>query len=234
MKKSSCHHDLAVGDAVQLGGDRRAQHSQAGGRARRRRRSGWSCIRHLTCKAGLGVTLLESRASAAAFESSRAYLYLVDTRGQKWTDANNLAPAHRERGVSNDGYQITLAFPTRRAPWPTPILAQEATAKAVWIPRASCSSWRKARRTPASSCVPRSPSSRRRPTAAAARRPQPLAASNLRRGCCSVATVSTRASARRCRSGAATTRTSPSACRRRARGSSIGCCWCRRRLRSRT
>ena len=89
-------------------------------------------------KLGLGVTLLESRASAAAFESSRAYLYLVDTRGQKWTDAMGLTPALRERGVSNDGYQITRAFPNKKgAVTTTPILAQEATAKAVWIPRAS-------------------------------------------------------------------------------------------------
>ena len=43
-----------------------------------------------------------------------AYLYLVDTRGQKWTDANGLTPALRERGVSNDGYQITRAFPNKK------------------------------------------------------------------------------------------------------------------------
>ena len=132
---------ISLGDAVQPDGDRRAQRSQARRRARRRRRCGWSCIRHLTCKARPRSDAPRTRASAAAFESSRYYLYLVDTRGQKWTDANNLAPALRERGVSNDGYQITRAFPNKKgAVTTTPILAQEATAKAVWIPRASCSS----------------------------------------------------------------------------------------------
>ena len=89
-------------------------------------------------KAGLGVTLVEKRPTAAAFESSRAYLYLVDKRGQQWTDSNGVTAELREKGVSNDGYTITRAFPTKKGAETTkPLLALAAAAKAVWIPRAA-------------------------------------------------------------------------------------------------
>eukprot|EP00908_Phaeocystis_cordata_P010925 Transcript_21772.p1 GENE.Transcript_21772~~Transcript_21772.p1 ORF type:complete len:385 (+),score=129.14 Transcript_21772:422-1576(+) len=89
-------------------------------------------------KAGLDVTLVEKRPTAAAFESSRAYLYLVDKRGQQWTDSNGVTAELREKGVSNDGYTITRAFPTKKGAETTkPLLALAAAAKAVWIPRAA-------------------------------------------------------------------------------------------------
>ena len=89
-------------------------------------------------RAGLSVTVLERRPAPAAFEPERAYLYLIDARGQRWTDAAGVTAAVRARGVGNDGYTITRAFPDRRgAVVSKPLLAQESTAKAVWIPRAT-------------------------------------------------------------------------------------------------
>ena len=72
-------------------------------------------------------------------------------RGQRWTDAQRAPPdargdggsltaAIRARGVSNDGYTITRAFPDARgAVTSTPTLSglAAATAKAIWIPRAA-------------------------------------------------------------------------------------------------
>jgi 2-polyprenyl-6-methoxyphenol hydroxylase-like FAD-dependent oxidoreductase len=82
--------------------------------------------------------LVERRPSASTFEPQRAYLYLLDKRGQRWTDTFNLTTAIRERGVSNDGYTITQAYPDRRGVVTTkPILAAESTRNAIWVPRAT-------------------------------------------------------------------------------------------------
>ena len=80
---------------------------------------------------------IERMGAPGEFEQERAYLYLLDVRGQRCTDAQGLTAAVRDRGVSNDGYTLTRAFPDKRgAVTSVPILAQEAAAKAVWIPRA--------------------------------------------------------------------------------------------------
>eukprot|EP00966_Prymnesium_polylepis_P085439 1978139-Prymnesium_polylepis.1 len=89
-------------------------------------------------RAGLSVTVLERRPSSSEFESQRAYLYLLDRRGQRFTNEYGLTDAIRERGVSNDGYTITRAWPdSRGAITSEPLLAQEATKEAIWIPRAA-------------------------------------------------------------------------------------------------
>ena len=49
--------------------------------------------------AGLSVTVVERRETASAFEMQRAYLYLLDRRGQQWTDRHDLTATVRERGV---------------------------------------------------------------------------------------------------------------------------------------
>ena len=61
--------------------------------------------------AGLSVTVVERRETASAFEMQRAYLYLLDRRGQQWTDRHDLTATVRERGVLNKGYTITRAWP---------------------------------------------------------------------------------------------------------------------------
>lgn len=88
--------------------------------------------------AGLSVTVVERRDSASEFEAQRAYLYLLDRRGQQWTDRHNLTDVIRERGVLNKGYTITRAFPNKKgAVTMEPMLAGEATASAIWVPRAT-------------------------------------------------------------------------------------------------
>jgi len=86
--------------------------------------------------AGLAVTVVERRPNAASFETQRAYLYLLDRRGQQWTDLYNQTAAVRDRGVSNDGYTITRAYPDKRgAVTSVPELAVESTRAAIWVPR---------------------------------------------------------------------------------------------------
>ena len=88
--------------------------------------------------AGLSVTVVERRETASGIEAQRAYLYLLDRRGQQWTDRHNLTAAVLERGVVNKGYTITRAFPNAKgAVTVEPMLAGEATASAIWVPRAT-------------------------------------------------------------------------------------------------
>ena len=87
---------------------------------------------------GLSVTVVERRGTASEFEVQRAYLYLLDRRGQQWTDRHNLTGIVRERGVLNKGYTITRAFPNEKgAVTVEPMLAGEASASAIWVPRAT-------------------------------------------------------------------------------------------------
>ena len=88
--------------------------------------------------AGLSVTVVERRETASAFEMQRAYLYLLDRRGQQWTDRHDLTATVRERGVLNEGYTITRAWPDEKgAVEVKPMLAGEASAAAIWVPRAT-------------------------------------------------------------------------------------------------
>ena len=88
--------------------------------------------------AGLSVTVVERRETASAFEMQRAYLYLLDRRGQQWTDRHDLTATVRERGVLNEGYTITRAWPDAKgAVEVKPMLAGEASAAAIWVPRAT-------------------------------------------------------------------------------------------------
>ena len=57
---------------------------------------------------------MERRETASAFEMQRAYLYLLDRRGQQWTDRHDLTATVRERGVLNKGYTITRAWPDEK------------------------------------------------------------------------------------------------------------------------
>jgi len=88
--------------------------------------------------AGLSVTVVERRESASEFEAQRAYLYLLDRRGQQWTDRHDLTAIVLGRGVVNKGFTVTRAFPNEKgAVTAEPALAGEATASAIWVPRAT-------------------------------------------------------------------------------------------------
>ena len=84
------------------------------------------------------VVALERRDAPDEFEVAKAYLYLVDRRGQRWTDAVGATDGIRERGVSNEGFSLTRIYPDEKGIFPTkPVLARPGAAQAVWIPRAS-------------------------------------------------------------------------------------------------
>ena len=84
------------------------------------------------------VVAVDRRGAPNEFEPQKAYLYLLDARGQRWTDARNATAAMAARGVRNEGYSITRLYPDARgARTMTPILSRPSTAKAIWIPRAS-------------------------------------------------------------------------------------------------
>jgi len=85
------------------------------------------------------VVALDRLASPDTFETERAYLYLVDARGQRWTDRHaGLTAAVAARGVSNGNYTVSRLYPDARGvETVAPLLARPAAAGAIWIPRAS-------------------------------------------------------------------------------------------------
>ena len=52
------------------------------------------------------------------FEVAKAYLYLVDRRGQRWTDAVGATDGIRARGVSNEGFSLTRIYPDEKGHLP--------------------------------------------------------------------------------------------------------------------
>ena len=61
------------------------------------------------------VVALERRCAAEEFEQQKAYLYLVDARGQRWTDRfPGLTESILADGVSNEAYSITRVYPDER------------------------------------------------------------------------------------------------------------------------
>jgi len=102
-------------------------------------------------RSGASVVLVEQRPLGDEFEVQKAYLYLVDGRGQSWTDAYGLTEKLEERGVDNDNFRLTRVWPdSRGAVESTPMLRRKGNeAKdspeekgsegraGVWIPRAS-------------------------------------------------------------------------------------------------
>ena len=85
------------------------------------------------------VVAIERRRSRDEFEAQKAYLYLVDGRGQRWTRSHDgLTESIEAAGVGNAGYTITRVYPDARGLESSePVLARPSTACAVWIPRAS-------------------------------------------------------------------------------------------------
>lgn len=89
---------------------------------------------------GFEVTVLERRAEPNPYEPQRAYLYLVDGRGQQFTDMAGITEelAAPEVSVSNKDYTITRCFPDgKRVEVVPPILDPSATRPSYWIPRAA-------------------------------------------------------------------------------------------------
>ena len=62
---------------------------------------------------GFSVTVLERRSEPSPYEAQRAYLYLVDQRGQRFTDMAGLTDelASAELSVSSTNYTVTRCLP---------------------------------------------------------------------------------------------------------------------------
>lgn len=89
---------------------------------------------------GFDVTLLERRPKPSMYESQKAYLYLVDGRGQQFTDAAGLTEqlASRERSVSSTNYTVTRLLPDgKQETVKPPILESDDDGRrpSYWIPR---------------------------------------------------------------------------------------------------
>ena len=81
---------------------------------------------------GFRTVVVERRGSPEEFVKSKAFHYLIDKRGQRWTDRHGLTDALRARGVSNSNYTLTRIFPDRSKETVTPPLSSP---EGIWIPR---------------------------------------------------------------------------------------------------
>ena len=88
-------------------------------------------------KAGFAVTLCERRPEASMYESQKAYLYLVDGRGQGFTDTAGLTEelASPALSVSSTNYTVTRLMPDGKRINAVPPILEPADRPAYWIPR---------------------------------------------------------------------------------------------------
>jgi len=95
---------------------------------------------YVLAKRGFHVTILERRAEPNPYEPQRAYLYLVDGRGQAFTDAAGLTAelASPAISVSSLNYTVTRIMPEGdRVEAVPPILDPSSTRPSYWISRAA-------------------------------------------------------------------------------------------------
>ena len=95
---------------------------------------------YVLAKRGFHVTILERRAEPNPYEPQRAYLYLVDGRGQAFTDAAGLTAelASPAISVSSLNYTVTRIMPEGdRVVAVPPILDPSSTRPSYWISRAA-------------------------------------------------------------------------------------------------
>uniref|UniRef100_A0A7S3ZD29 FAD-binding domain-containing protein n=1 Tax=Lotharella globosa TaxID=91324 RepID=A0A7S3ZD29_9EUKA len=84
---------------------------------------------------GYDVKVLEKR-EAVTYEPTRAYLYLIDARGQKFTERFNLTDKLKRKGVSSLNYTIARVYPDKRGTTRSvpPMLSPDRKAS-YWISR---------------------------------------------------------------------------------------------------
>ena len=89
-------------------------------------------------KRGFDVTVLEKRAEPNPYEPQRAYLYLVDGRGQRFTDAAGITEelASPEASVSSLNYTVTRCLPDGEREEVVPPILEASDRASYWIPRA--------------------------------------------------------------------------------------------------
>ena len=84
---------------------------------------------------GWDITVLERAASCTAMDPERAFQYLIDARGQKFTDAHNLTAAIKEIGVSVDQFTVMVCKPGLPRTPRQLRLAGPKRKVSCWIPR---------------------------------------------------------------------------------------------------
>lgn len=87
---------------------------------------------------GFDVTVLEKRAEPNPYEPQRAYLYLVDGRGQRFTDAAGITEelASPTASVSSLNYTVTRCLPDGEREEAVPPILEPSDRASYWIPRA--------------------------------------------------------------------------------------------------
>lgn len=86
---------------------------------------------------GFDVTLIEKRPEPTMYEAQKAYLYLVDGRGQQFTDAAGLTEelASPSVSVSSTNYTVTRCLPDGTRPAVVPPILEATVKPSYWIPR---------------------------------------------------------------------------------------------------
>jgi len=89
---------------------------------------------------GFDVTVLERRSEPSPYEPQRAYLYLIDGRGQQFTDMAGITHelSLPENSVPSTNYTVTRCMPEgERVEAVPPILDPAMKRPSYWIPRAA-------------------------------------------------------------------------------------------------
>ena len=92
---------------------------------------------YVLAQRGWEVEVLERRREASLFEAQKAYLYLVDGRGQAFTDAAGLTDELAAISVPSTNYTVTRCMPDgERVEAVPPVLTEKGDDKpAYWVPR---------------------------------------------------------------------------------------------------
>jgi 2-polyprenyl-6-methoxyphenol hydroxylase-like FAD-dependent oxidoreductase len=84
---------------------------------------------------GMDITILERAESCTALDPERAFLYLIDGRGQKFTDAHGLTPILEEQGVPGSEFKLTICRPSKPRETTSLNLVDDQKLTPYWIPR---------------------------------------------------------------------------------------------------
>ena len=83
------------------------------------------------------VSIFEQRPQSSMYEAQKAYLYLIDGRGQRFTNAAGLADelSSPENSVSSLNYTVTRCMPDGSRVAVVPPILEPSTSPSWWIPR---------------------------------------------------------------------------------------------------
>ena len=84
---------------------------------------------------GMDITIVERAASCTAMDPERAFLYLIDGRGLKFTDAHGLTPLIQEQGVPGNQFNLTVCRPFKPRVTTALNLVDDQKRVPYWLPR---------------------------------------------------------------------------------------------------